>query len=302
MDKRIVARHFRQKLLSLLQGSKTTASRFAQDIGVDRSALSQLLSNETARLPRADTLLLIARHFNVSTDWLLGLSPDRPTENAPPIGLEIAESDAYYDIPLLTRWHAAATGTKIRYVPHRLPDILRTPAIVQYELRDNGNGAIPKADDIARSLDFNRRAGTDMEVCLSLQALDALANGTFPWDGLSPGARHEQLRHMARMVDDLYPSFRLFLFDEWALHSLPYTIFGTQRVAIYGGTLYVVLKEPEAIARMQRHFDSLIRHARIQPPDAAAFLRDRADRATQDEPMATPHQAASALARDARHD
>ncbi|ACI52143.1 helix-turn-helix domain protein [Gluconacetobacter diazotrophicus PA1 5] len=277
MDKRVIAGMFRARLLTLIDRSGLNRSSFAAEIGIDRSALSQLLSDDAVRLPRADTLALIAGRHGVTVDWLLGLTDDDPAQARPDAGTEMVENGRYHNIPLLTRWHAEAAGTKIRSVPHRLPDILRTPAIVRYELRndvrtEDGRQA-QAAAEIARGLDFKRRPGTDMEVCLSIQALEALGAGAFPWDGLAASVRREQFRHMARMVDAVYPSFRIFLFDERTLHSLPYTIFGTQRVAIYGGDMYVVLNEPEAVMRMQRHFEHLIRHAAIQPHDVAAYLR-----------------------------
>jgi transcriptional regulator with XRE-family HTH domain len=272
MDKRVIAGNFRTRLLTLIDRSRQNRSSFAADIGIDRSALSQLLSEDAVRLPRADTLALIAGRHGVTVDWLLGLSSADPSEVRSKAGAEMAENNRYHNIPLLTRWHAEAAGTKIRSVPHRLPDILRTPAIVEYEVRAEAGAHAQSATEIARTLDFKRRPGTDMEVCLSIQAVTALATGAFPWDGLPVAARREQILHMASMVDALYPSFRIFLFDERTVHSLPYTIFGMQRVAIYGGDMYVVLNEAEAVTRMQRHFDRLIRHAEIQPHDVAGWL------------------------------
>src|SRR3712207_8730011 len=42
----------------------------------DRSALTQLLSGTSIRLPRANTLRRISERYGVSLDWLLGLSQD----------------------------------------------------------------------------------------------------------------------------------------------------------------------------------------------------------------------------------
>ena len=76
MDKRDLSGLFRERLRVLLQRSAMRQSAFAQSVGIDRSALSQLLSGQTTRLPRAETLLNIAATHNVSLDWLLGLSHD----------------------------------------------------------------------------------------------------------------------------------------------------------------------------------------------------------------------------------
>lgn len=74
MDKRALAELFRGRLLELVTRSGVTHSAFAAGIGIDRSALSQLLSSDSARLPRVETLLNIAERHAVSLDWLLGIS------------------------------------------------------------------------------------------------------------------------------------------------------------------------------------------------------------------------------------
>ena len=60
MDKRALAELFRLRLLELVTRSGDSHSAFAAGIGIDRSALSQLLSGDSARLPRVETLLNIA--------------------------------------------------------------------------------------------------------------------------------------------------------------------------------------------------------------------------------------------------
>ena len=73
MDKRNLSDLFRDRLKILLQRSDLNQSAFAAAVGIDRSALSQLLSGASTRLPRAETLLNIAAEHKVSLDWLLGL-------------------------------------------------------------------------------------------------------------------------------------------------------------------------------------------------------------------------------------
>lgn len=76
MDKRALAELFRARLIQLVNRSEDSRV-FAAAIGIDRSALSQLLSGDSARLPRVETLLNIAERHSVSLDWLLGLSHDQ---------------------------------------------------------------------------------------------------------------------------------------------------------------------------------------------------------------------------------
>ena len=75
MDKRDLSVLFRERLKVLLIRSGANQSAFAATVGIDRSALSQLLAGASTRLPRAETLLNIAAEHKVSLDWLLGLIP-----------------------------------------------------------------------------------------------------------------------------------------------------------------------------------------------------------------------------------
>ena len=273
MSKRLITRIFQQRVLSLIQASSKSRSMLAEEIGIDRSALSQLLAEDAVRLPRADTLVRIARRYGVSVDWLLGL-----TEQAGATGrstTEITDNPAYYNIPLLTQWHTEAEGMKIRYVPYRLPDILRMSEIVAGELGpDNDDPEV--IETIVSSLDYNRGPGTDMEICLSTQTITSLIDGIFPWDGLPVSVRRAQIDHMVEQVEALYPSLRIFLFDGRQHHTVPYTIFGTQRAAIYAGSQYIVFTDQPTIRQMQRHFDSLIRTSATQPHEVSRWLRQAA--------------------------
>ncbi len=51
---------FQQRLRQVIHHSGLNRSSFASSIKVDRSTLSQLLSAENLRLPRADTVIAIA--------------------------------------------------------------------------------------------------------------------------------------------------------------------------------------------------------------------------------------------------
>ena len=126
MDKRDIAAIFRERLTALVARSGENQSAFAARIRIDRSALSQLLAGSAPRLPRAETLLNIAAEHNVSLDWLLGLSQDEGLASEIRESLEIEEGAGGFDRTLLAKWHAEAAGTKIRYVPAVIPDLMRT--------------------------------------------------------------------------------------------------------------------------------------------------------------------------------
>jgi len=70
---------------------------------------------------------------------------------------------------------------------------------------------------------------------------------------------------MVRLVDELYPTFRVFLFDGHNHHISPFTVFGPKRAAIYLGDMYMVINSVEHIQQLTRRFDASIRAAVISP-------------------------------------
>ncbi len=274
MDKRELVPIFRERLQVLMQRARLSRAAFAQAIGIDRSALTQLLSGQSVRLPRVDTLRRISERFSVSLDWLLGLSQDETLAAEMKPALEIAVAEGVDEDTLLERWHKEAAGYKIRYVPSQIPDLLRTSDVIAYEY--SGRGA-PSPSWQQRNaefrLDYTRRPETDVEVCMPRQRLELLAEGRGQWSGLGRDSRAAQLRYMADLVEELYPSFRLFLYDQLRTYSVPYTIFGPQRAAIFVGEMYLVLNTTEHIRSLTRHFDNLIRRAVISANESAGFVR-----------------------------
>jgi transcriptional regulator with XRE-family HTH domain len=277
MDKRNLSDLFRDRLKILLQRSDLNQSAFAAAVGIDRSALSQLLSGASTRLPRAETLLNIAAEHKVSLDWLLGLSHDEGLTGEIRESLEIEEGSNDRNHTLLARWHAEAAGTKIRYVPAGIPDLLRTETLIDYEADISNRSRERQADETQYRIEYNRRPETDMEVCMPSHTLDVFARGFGIWSGLSAHDRREQLLHMAALLDDLYPTFRLFLYDGRLRYSVPYTIFGPYRAAIYVGDMYLVLNATEPISTLTRHFDNLIRAADINAHEVSAHARKLAE-------------------------
>ena len=273
MDKRDLSTLVRDRLRLLLARSGVSQAAFAAGIGIDRSALSQLLSGSTTRLPRAETLLNIAAAHNVSLDWLLGLSQDEGLAGEIHESFEIEEGPGGFDRTLLARWHAEAAGTKIRYVPAGIPDLLRTDELIDYEAGITNRSAEAQIDETLYRIEYNRRPETDMEVCMPAHTLAIFAEGRGIWAGLPAAARRRQLDHMAQLLDDLYPTFRLYLYDGRLRFSIPYTIFGSIRAAIYVGDMYLVLNATEPVQKLTRHFANLIRAATVNAHEAAAHAR-----------------------------
>jgi transcriptional regulator with XRE-family HTH domain len=272
MDKRDLSAVFRQRLATLAERSGENLSRFAAGVGLDRSALSQIMSGDTTRLPRAETLIRIARRHDVSLDWLMGLSEDETLTAAlsPSLQIEQASADGYD--PLLAQWHAEAAGTKIRYVPSGLPDLMRTDEVAAFDALRFGLRTDSEISGTHERVDYNRRPETDTEVCLPMQTLAFFARGEGVWSGLPQAARRRQLQHMSALADELYPTFRLFLFDARRHFSAPFTVFGTRRAAVYLGDRYLVLNSREAVAEMARRFDHLVRSAVVHAHEASTRL------------------------------
>ena len=276
MDRRKTVEVFRQRLTEVIERSGLSRMAFAARAGLDRSTLSQLLSAGNERLPRAETIAAIAEREQVSVDWLLGLSQEGGL--APDIMAPLLEIESGARSPAderLARWHAEAAGYKIRYVPTTLPDLLKTEAVIRYEFEDFGV-QVPKVRlaQAEERLAYSRLPETDIEICSSLQALEGFARGAGIWSGLSASSRREQIDIMIKLLDELYPTLRWFLFDGLHRYSVPLTIFGPKRAAIYIGNMYFVLNSTEHIRVLTRHFDDLIRAAVVQPREVYNRLED----------------------------
>ncbi len=275
MDRRDTVRVFRARLTRALERSGLNRSALASMVGVDRSTLSQLLSSENDRLPRADTVAAIATTLQVSLDWLLGLSQEEKLgADILQQSLQIEPSSTDPADERLARWHAEAAGYKIRHVPSTLPDVLKEDAVIRHEFNDFQVSTPQQA--MAKSharLAYMRLPETDMEVCSSVQVIEGFARGEGIWRALSHADRRAQLSHMIGLVEELYPSLRWFLFDGLMRYSVPLTIFGPHRAAVYVGQMYFVFNTNEHIRVLTRHFDDLIRAAIVQPPDVGGLLR-----------------------------
>jgi transcriptional regulator with XRE-family HTH domain len=249
-------------------------SSFARAVGLDRSTLAQLLSDASPRLPRAETLAAIATACGVSADWLLGLS-QREQPGAASLG-EVMQIEPHDGVPIddrIFRWMTEAAGSKIRTVPVSFPDLLKTPAVLRHEYRYAAGDAPPRSwDSVESRLVYLQQPDTEIEACACVQAIEELAQGRGIWTGLSVRHRIEQIERMATLCRELYPSFRLFLFDRKRCYSVPFSVFGSTRAAVFVGGIYFVFTWTEHIRALVRRFDVLVREAVVQPPDIATFL------------------------------
>ena len=273
MDKRETVDMFRQRIGDLITRTGLSRSRFAASAGLDRSTLSQLLSESNVRLPRAETIARIATQHSVSIDWLLGLSQQDvlATDIVPQL---VIEPDAALPADeRLARWQEEARGYKTRYVPASLPDHLKIEEVIAYESGLLGEAAAMAWKDIAhqRIAQANEPA-SEIEVCSSRQSVIDFAAGHGIWYELDDALRKRQLKHLVTRLEEDYPSYRWFMFDGRERYAAPYTVFGPMRAAVYIGDMYFVFNSTEHIRVLTGHFDDLIRHAVVQPNEAAAFV------------------------------
>lgn len=276
MDKRERSEIFRRNLLQALATAHLKQSQLADQACIDRSTLGQLLNEKEPRLPNSHTLAEIAEVLGVSSDWLLGLSQQAQSITTfldGALNFEASTDRAPTDANL-EKWYVEAAGYKIRHVPNSLPDMLKTHEVLRFEYQDfvlkTGEQAI--ADRDQRQL-YARLPDTEMEICIPTQRFEQLTEGTGIWKGLPAKARQTQIDYMADLADELYPRVRIYGFNLKTHYSVPLTIFGPLRAAIYIGQGYFVLNTTDHIRSLARHFDELVRNATVQAHEMSNWMR-----------------------------
>ncbi len=279
-DKRARAHLFRERLNEAMQNTGATQSGLARTIGVDRSTISQLLRPGT-RLPNAHVVAECAAALGVSADWLIGLS-DLPEQVTDLLAAQVMVTEAQrspFD-EQISRWHREAAGYKIRHVPARLADVLKTRDMLRWEfaphLARTTEQAIAASED---RLAWMRQTRTDYEIAMPLFELDSLASGTGYYTSLPESIRAEQLSHLATLYDQLYPALRVVLFDARRILSAPITVFGPKIGIIYLGEHFIAFRDQERVSTLTRQFDTLVREAYITDRGFSNYVRTLAGQA-----------------------
>ena len=273
-DKRDRALLFRTRLTTAMAAASATQSGLARAIGADRSTISQLLSDDGARLPNAQIVAMCATHLGVSADWLLGLT-DRPEMATTLVASAIEVTDAPRTLieEQILNWHQEAAGYKVRHVPAGLPNMMKLPELLSWEygpsLDKSSQQAIGASAD---RLTLMQQAQSDYEIALPMFELESFAAGTGYYDGVPAPLRIAQLDHIADLHANLYPTLRLHLFDARKLYSAPISVFGPLLAVIYIGQSYLAFRDSERVQMMTRHFDRLVREATITPRDIAGHI------------------------------
>lgn len=274
-DKRTRARLFRDRLAIAMAATAMSQAKLARLVGVDRSTISQLLAENSSRLPNAQVAAECALALQVSADWLLGLT-DRPEMGAELLAASIAMTEAPRALvdDQIFRWHQEAAGYKIRHVPATLPDMLKTEAMLRWEYESHLGKSIEQAIGATEDrLGWMRSARSDYEIALPLHELDAFAQASGYYHGLPLAVRQQQLDQLIALTEQLYPSLRLYLFDARRVFSAPVTVFGPLLAVVYLGRHYMAFRDSARVETLTQHFDWLVREAALGARDVTAHLR-----------------------------
>jgi len=274
IDKRRRASQFRTRLQQAISQADMTQSALARAIEADRSTVSQLLSDDGARLPNAQIVGACAAALGVSADWLLSLT-ERPESAADLLATSLsltAAPRALVDEQIFA-WHQEAAGYKIRHVPAALPDMLKTREMLEWEyaphLRRTTTQAITASED---RLEWMRRSGSDYEIALPVYEMTNFLRGQGYYHGLPDDVRRAQTDHLLALVEQLYPRLRIYLFDARRMFSAPVTIFGPLMAVLYVGRHYVAFRDSERVIAFTEHFDHLVRAASYASRDLPEWV------------------------------
>lgn len=275
VDKRERATNFRTRLQQAMQQSDTTQSGLARAVGVDRSTISQLLTDDGARLPNGHLVGACASALGVSSDWLLSLSDRRESAAELLAGsLSLTEAPRALIDERIFAWHREAAGYKIRHVPAALPDMLKTHAILEWEYRPHLGRTTDQAIGASEDrLQWMRSAGSDYEIAMPITEMVSFAEASGYYEGLPADLRRAQIQHLLDLCDQLYPRLRLYLFDSRRIYSAPITVFGPLLCVFYAGGHYLAFRDRNRIASFTGHFDRLVRETEMSARDIPAYLR-----------------------------
>lgn len=278
IDKRLRASLFRERLKGAMKTSGLSQSALAKQIGVDRSTVSQLLGGDGARLPNAHVVGACAAALKVSADWLLALS-ERPESAADLLATSLSMSEAPRALvdEQIFAWHQEAKGYKIRHVPATLPDMLKTPEMVQWEYAPHlGRTSAQVIGASKDRLDWMSRAQSDYEIAFPISELRSFLSASGYYEGLSRDIRRAQVAHLLAIQASHYPRLRIYMFDSHRLFSAPVTVFGPLLCAVYLGQYYVTFRDTQRVNAFTTHFDTLVREADISARDFGDYLGDAA--------------------------
>ena len=281
LDKRDRSDLLRRRLTEAMGARGLSQAALARAVAADRSTVSQLLSGHGARLPNAQLVAECARALGVSSDWLLGLSDHAAPATELLAGqIEMTEAARTAGDEQIFAWHAEAAGYKIRHVPARFPDMLKTDEMLEWEYAPHIGRTTEQAIGASRDRLENLRAGrSDYEIAMPLFELGALVSRTGYYSGLPDEVAAGQVRHLLALHEAHFPTIRVFLFDARRVHSAPLTVFGPLLAVLYLGQHYLAFRDTDRVTALSRQFDRLVREASVGDRDLPVHVRAVAGKA-----------------------
>lgn len=268
------SRIIRERIRTAMRHSQITQTELAEKTGVDRSTVSQVLMEDSVRVPNAHFIATTGEVLGVSADWLLGLT-ERPEKPSDLLAAHVKVTEAHrtaFDEQII-QWHHEAEGYKIRHVPATLPDLLKTEPMQRWEYAHyfgkTPDQAIRATEDLAQ---WMQSSGSDYEISMPMHEIESCAKGEGYYHGLDRQTRLDQIRHIRDTHERLYPRLRIALFNARQVYSSPLTIYGPLIGVLYVGRYYLAFRESERIRRLTEHFDYLVRDASVDSRELREHL------------------------------
>lgn len=276
MNKLERAQQFRTRLAQAIKQMGISQSGLARAIQADRSTLSQVLTDDGARLPSAHVIGACASVLGVSSDWLLGLS-DRPEQAADLLSnsFEVSHAPRAHVDEQIFDWYREAQGYKTRHVPASLPDMLKTDAMLEWEYGPHLGRTTQQAINATHDRqNWMRDTRSEFEIAMPLYEIESFIRGTGYYVGLPATIRLAQTDQLIHLSRQLYPRLRIYQFDARRLYSAPVTIFGPLLAVLYTGGHYMAFRDRQRVETFTNDFDVLIREANRTARDFPDFLTD----------------------------
>ena len=272
MDKKSLFKCFQIRFNETFSNLGCTQAEFSRLSGVDKTIIAQLINSDDIRLIRMDTIYQIAKALNVSSDWLLGLS------NSPEQATNILSQSIYMDPiedydpieePIFKFLHDNK-GMKARYVSASLLDHFKTPETLSYET----GLSLKKIEPLYSESQYGgiELSDYDFEACQSIHQLNSFAKGEDAWSGFSKKDRKHQLEYMRSRVEALYPTYKVYLYDDLSYFSVPFTIFGRQTAAVWTGNGYLIFKNDSYVRIFVKLFNRILKSAEYYPHEFTGYI------------------------------
>ena len=156
--------------------------------------------------------------------------------------------------------------TRFATCRQRLPDLLKTEAVAEYEFNRYGSGKIDQSvRDNQLLLLQQRHPGSELETCMPMHHLESFAMGEGIWRDLPLADRRAATAAHDRAERRAVSRFSLVLYDGKQTYSISMTIFGPMRVSLFLGKLYIIVNNIDHIRKITDRFDDLIRMAVVHP-------------------------------------